>query len=760
MDEYIFKRSKEHYKINLDPVKEYTRQAAMYLSKKHNIGINNAQKLVQKTLKETNIRNPIVHYNFRNEVGDMEKREDKLTDYVKDILDEGQVIVPSFTSYIHPSVKKSVHADFLAINIAKRKVDKHNAFKFKQLGDNDKSLHFNTMQKVRKIFNNSLSGAYASKSTILYNPSAHYTLTSITRSVASIGNSVTESVIAGNKQFKNPDVTLNYIVAVISNIRKNTIEFTLNKFHLHIPTPEEVMEMILYSTKWYWQDPDREKTILEFLKTLQGFELAAVMYVNDLWHLKKYNENFIKSMFLDISKKENTGSYDYLADLNNTPEGVTNLVHHICMDEIKGKNINYKELKELIDLEKTFLESDVYKNGEISNFRDYLIDIKHGIVYSNNKVDDKNFVKIYNDVDRPEKLLKTLASTAKHVTEALYKYKLLFRTFFTTDIMPTGISYIKDMMRDSIVLSDTDSTCGSYDKWVEWYFGEVKFSSEAVALSATAMTINTQVIDHNLKLFAKNMNIEQDSVELLKMKNEFFWPVFTATNVSKHYFADTLIQEGNVFSKPELELKGVHLIASAADQSVVKQIHNMLIEINNEITKGNKISLNKYLTFVANIERDIYKKIQAGDISVYRKDKIKEKGSYKESPTKSPYLNHIMWEDVFSKKYGSPGEPTYMTIKIPTIIKSKKKLREFVESIQDEEIKTKMQTFVTKYKREMMGTFRPPLTVVGGSGIPEEIVDFVDYKRIITDTLNAAYTGLEGVGAYRKPGRLFSEMGY
>lgn len=760
MDEYIFKRSNEHYKINLDPIKEYTRQAATYISKKHGIGLKRAQELVHDTLKKSKINNPTVEYNYRNEVGDIEKKEDKLTDYIKEIIDEGQVIVPSFTSYIHPSVKKSIHADFLAINIAKRKEDKHKAFKYKQLGDTDKSLHFNTMQKVRKIFNNSLSGAYASKSTILYNPSAHYTLTSITRSVASIGNSVTESVIAGNKQFKDPDVTLNYIVSIITNIKKSTIEFVLNKFSLHIPTPEEVMDMILYSTKWYWQDPDKEKYILEFLQKLEGYELAAVMYVNDLWHLKKYNENFVKDMFFEISKKHTKGSDNYLQDLNTAPEGVTNLVHHICIEEIKGKNINYRELQELIDLEKKFKESEEFKSGKIKTFKDYLIDIKHAIVYSNNKVDDKNFNKIYNDETNPERILSTLAATSKYVTLTLYKYKLLFRAFFTTDIMPTGIAYIKDMMRDSIVLSDTDSTCGSYDKWVEWYFGEIKFSNEAIALSATAMTINTQVIDHNLKLFAKNMNIQQDLVELLKMKNEFFWPVFTATNVSKHYFADTLIQEGNVFNESELELKGVHLIASATDQSVVKRIHNMITEIDKTITSGKKISLNHYLTFVADIEREILTKIKKGDVSIYRKDKIKEKGSYKEGPTKSPYLNHTLWEDVFSKKYGSPGEPTYMVIKIPTIIKSKKVLREFIDSIKDPEIKENMQTFVNRYKREAMGTFRPPLSIVGGSGIPEEIVDFIDYKRIITDSLNVAYTALEGVGAYRKPGRIFSEMGY
>jgi len=760
----IFKRSPSEYNINLNPVEEYIRQATKYLSGKHGITSEHANTLVKEILttqkREGKITNPVVKYNCRNDRGDMEVKEDHLTNYLEGVVQAGEVLVPSGTSYIHPSKKKSIHADFLAINIAKRSSDKKKAFSYKQLGDTSKSLYYNTLQKVRKIFNNSLSGAYASKSTILYNPSAHYTLTSITRSVASIGNAVTESVIAGNKQFRNSDITLNYVVAIVTNIKKNTVTNTIHKYSLYIPTPQEVLDMIKYSSRWYWSDVNWDKDMLQYLSTLEGYELAAIMYVNDLWHMKKYNNDFVKKLLYNMSRRCEHGSTNYLSDLNNAAEGINNLTHHICMNDIKGKNINYKELQELIDLEGKFLISKEYRDGTVKTFKEYLIHIKHKIIYSGGKVDDKNFNKLHNKDTNPEKLLCVLASTTKHVMKILYKYRLLFRCFFTTDIMPPGVSYIKDMMRDSIVLSDTDSTCGSYDKWVEWYFGHIKFTAEAIALSAAAMTINTQVIDHHLKIFARNMNVDADRVELLKMKNEFFWTVFTATNVSKHYFANTLSQEGNIFDKPELELKGVHLIASAMDQSIVDRVHKMLTDINEHVSNGNKIKLHSYVTQIADMERSILKSIKSGDISIYRKDKIKDKKSYKDIPTKSPYLNHILWHEVFEGKYGSPGEPTYMVIKIPTIIKSKKRLREFVDSIEDEDVKSKLSDFIKKYKREAMGTFRPPLSIVSGSGIPEEIIKFIDSKRIVTDSLNIAYTAFEALGFYRKPGRIYSEMGY
>ena len=57
------------------------------------------------------------------------------------------------------------------------------------------------------------------------------------------------------------------------------------------------------------------------------------------------------------------------------------------------------------------------------------------------------------------------------------------------------------MLRDSIVLSDTDSTCGSYDKWVNWYYGEDVFHAESIGIAGAIMTINNQIMDHFIKVF-------------------------------------------------------------------------------------------------------------------------------------------------------------------------------------------------------------------------------------------------------------------
>ncbi len=707
--EHIFLDAYENYEQYRFSMADYVKQASTYLAETNEISVESAAALVKEILKESKeLRNPIVKYRTKLDNGDMVETTDTLTDYIKMMRENNHILAPSYTAYVHPTVVNSTHSSFLSVNVNLRKSDKKAAFKAEQAGDTEKAIYYTVMQKTRKIDNNSLSGAYASASTILYNPSAHYTLTSITRCVASIGNAITESIVAGNKQFDSIDTVHNYIAAILSNINMFLVSKVVTDYNLHCPTANEVLEMILASSRYYWKDVVEEEKILQILSKLKPVHRAAIMYVNDMHHLRMHNETFVREMLTDISKKVTSGSTDNLADLNSSPEGVLNLVHHICAYDIRDA-----ELKEL------------------------------------------NYEKM---VGTP--LLNTLASTARNINLAMEKYKIIFKTFFSTNVMPINIAYIKDMLRNVIVLSDTDSTCGSYDKWVEWYYGNVKFSEEAIGLAATVMTINVMAIDHNIRMFTKNMNIPADKTDLIKMKNEYFWPTFTAANVSKHYFADTLIQEMNVFKNTKLELKGVHLIASFIDQNIVKFGHDMIKKINETVKNGELIDMHSYVSAVADIERQMEETIRSGNIDIYIRDKIKEEKSYKLEAAKSPYLHHILWTTVFADKYGNAGEPTYGVIKVPTKLSSKRLLDEYIQSIEDPNIRSKMQSFITTYNKDKLGTFRPPASIVGQSGLPKEIIDAIDIKRIILDNCNLLYTVLESIGFYRKPSKLISEMGY
>lgn len=694
---YTFKNPTIEYAVNMNPVNTYMQHMRTYVSKKFNLDIETTNRLIREAVKSNKPKDPKVVFNRKKENGDMERVEDTLKSYLKDVIDGGHIIVPSFTVYNHPSERKSLHAEFLFINVKKRSEDKHKSFEYKQQGNKPMEDYYSTMQKIRKIFNNAVSGAYGSKGSILSNPSGHYTLTSITRSVASIGNMTTESMIAGNKYFRNAEVTINYIVALVNRTNSRTVRYTIDKYNIHVPTANEVMDMILFSTKWYWENKPKENIIFDFIKTLNDEERCMVMYCNDLWHFKQYNDKVMREIIESLGMIS-VESVDNHADLvKKAPEGILNLALCICSDLLKGKKFDVGKMQGTEEL-------------------------------------------------------NTVASTIQKIMLGMDKYWLFFRTFYTTDIMPTSVAYIRDMLRDAIVLSDTDSTCGSYDKWLEWYYGEPTFNAEAVGIANAIMTINTQVMDHHIKILAANMNIDKSMYETLKMKNEFYWSVFIATNVSKHYYAYTEIQEGNTFKESELELKGVHLIASSIKIEIKKLIHQIMKDLLNAIKNKDTISLKTYIEKTIEIELGILNGIKSGNISYFKRIPIKGAKSYKQGPEQSPFQFHLLWERIFADKYGSLGEPPYTFVKVPLVMYNKAKLNEFVENIQDTDIKLK---FKELFERKNLGTYttiRIPMDIVTRKGIPDEILDYVNTSNIIEDSLYALYMLLETLGFYRKPG--------
>lgn len=704
MDNYIFKKENKEYSRTIQPIKDYIEQMSYYVSKKHGIPIERAVTIVKDAIKKKGMKIPKVHYQHKDDQGDIVEDDIDLITYINDAKKNNEIIVPSFTTYIHPSKNKSIHSEFIAINVKKRSKHKKMAFKAKQEGDMIGYAFNNVLQKTMKIFNNSLSGAYGDKSTVVYNPSAHYTLTSITRCVASIGNAITESVVAGNKHLRDSEITYSYITSIVSKLNRNSIELAISKFNLYIPTVDDIMNsLIIPNISPYWRDPVVEDNIRTYISKLEDYEKVALLYTNDLWTMKDYNQDLIRKLLKDISTPYVglTEDTKYLTDFDDAIEILSKIINS---KYIKGMSIDYSKLQ-------------------------------------------------------GTELLSRLASTAKNIIDVLDSYRLLFRTFLVTDILPISIAYLRDMLRSVIILSDTDSTCGAYDQWVKWYYGDIVFTDESISIAASVMTINSQLVDHGLKVLANNMNIAEDAVELIKMKNEFFWPVFTVANVNKHYYASTSIQEGNVFPKPELELKGVHFLASNVDKTVVKEIHGMLEEVNQTVSNNGKLSLRSYCKRIADLERSIIDRVKKGDTTIFKKDKIKSKEAYKASEAQSPYFHHLLWNDVFSDSYGEIQEPPYDVIKIPTIVNSKKKLDEWIAGLEPN-FGEKLRIFLAKHDKTSLGTIRPPVSIVATCGLPEEIIPIIDLHRIVEDNMLAGYYFLETLGIYKKDGLLISEMGY
>lgn len=707
-DNGIFLKELSDYTNDLNPVKQYVEQSVSYVTKELNIDDTLARILIKEVITEDeNVVDPIVTYNYRKDNGDVEVRTTKLLEYIADNKRNNYITAPSLTTYEQPSKEKSLHAEFLEKNISLRSKFKKEAFRNYQDGDMSMFNRNNNTQMSLKVLNNALSGSYASASTVLFNPSAHYTLTSITRTATSITNAITESIVSGNKYFSDPDTVLNYILSVITNVDYTLLDKVYREYNLAIPTTVDIINALKKSSDLYWEDEVfYSMEVASLLSKLSHLEKIAVMYTNDLYHMRKLNDGLWRDIITGLSRYIPDGVEDPVGFMGSLPEYITNMVHHICHTDIRGMKVNYKDMK-----------------------------------------------------DTPE--IKALAASSKGVIDAIAKYGDIFKAFLRSGATPINVGYTKDMLREQTIVSDTDSTISAYDEWVEWYYGRMVFDNDAVGVAAAVSLLVSRAVEHNLKQLTANMNVPVDNRWRITYKPEFTWHSMTPMSASKHYVGDTAIREGNVYSESINEIKGSNLILSQAPEFVQKIGKEILTSMHKDIRENRMLSAIKYLTMAADLEREIISRFKRGDIDIFKSTKIKDKDLYAKGESQSVYVYHLLWNDVFGSRYAYMDEPPYGAIKVNTIFNTDKRMRDWLDELEDIEFKESLKNFMHRHKKGKIGVFNLPYQMVAQFGIPKELYSAVDIDRVVSDSMSAIYMMLEGIiGFYRKDGMKLMDMGY
>lgn len=704
----IFLRDQSFYQRDLNPVKQYVDQSAFYIARTKGIELDIARLKIQDKIKARSFpgaRDPAVQFYERHNCEDREVTYLPLSQYLGTIGTENLTMAPTLTCYINASDTESILSGFTDENVKLRSSAKKLAAKYQAVGDTDKYRHYNGEQENKKLYNNSLSGAFSSGGSIVRNPSAHSTLTSTTRTMTSIGNASNERLITGNRHYRSADITLNNIVVLAQTANIDEIRTTLRQFNLKVPTVQETMECIKHSTKFYWQDNKQMQGIVSFVEKLTDEERASVVYTGDLFQLRRLNPAVIKTFIDDVSRKVTDQTFeDPVAVIKKTDEMFVNYVHHICLSEVRGIGKDYSLL------------TDAQRN--------------------------------------------TVAGTCKNIVKVLDHYQPLIATFFLTFNLPPSVAYIRDSIRRSVVLSDTDSTMFSCDEWVQWYFGDIRFTDEAFAVAGAVMFMATQCIAHSLAVYSANLNVERKKLFQAAMKPEFVFPIFALTSVGKHYFTYTLIKEGSVFKKPEPEIKGVWLKNSAAPKPIMKDVKDMMLKILDTPLAGEKISIQHWVTHVANVEREIRRSVLAGESTFLGRLNIKSAEAYKVAPEQSNYRHFLFWNEVFGPKYGPAPTPTYSAVKFPTTLSSKKVLQVWMSQIQDEALRQRLETYLTRTQRKDLNTLYVAQDYIEGYGVPPEIKQVIDMENLVLNHMTSHRLVLESIGFYSKMDVNVSSMGY
>lgn len=692
----VFLRKDDEYVRNINVMEGYMEQTALYLSISTGSPLDATSAWLKNEFTGEGGRfkfvSPIAEINVRDpETGDRRATTASVAKILHLAQAKQTIVSPSLTFYTPAHVKRSWLSQFIELNIERRAVVKKEMFAAKAAKNDVLAENKKHEQNSFKTLNNATSGAHSSPYTILFNKSTHSTLTSICRSATSYGNANNEKLLAGARHYWLPGIAINNILSTIAHTEFETFQTCMDAYNLHYPTVEETMECIIYSTKLYWKNEEGLNRILDLVSKLSPIQRAAFVYIGDLYHLRKHN-----------------------------PEVVRNWLSSMIVPT--NEPIAESEVKEV--------ESKL--NGDLTAL---VAMLRPDIVGAR----DVYTVKC----NEPENY-RVLLSTGKTVIDACEDYKLLIREIMNTRNVPASIARMPEVIRRVSLVSDTDSTMATVQRWCEWYCGKM-YGPTADNIADVMVYIATQNIAHMMASMSTQIGVEKKYLHKYSMKNEFKFSSFALTNKAKHYFSLITSREGQLYDHAELEVKGVALRTSNIPPVIMSEFRSTIYDLSTAISKGENIEIVPLLNRVATLENEVISSVASGSYKYLKTGTVKDKSSYTK-PESSSYMYYEWWEETFAGKYGSSGVPSYRVVKVSVNLNNKTLIKRWLAGMKDRELAARLQAWHIKYPKRTYTQLLLPESVVANGGIPKEILDIVDYRNIAFASVEPYYHVLECFG--------------
>lgn len=673
---------------------------------KHNTQLSETE-IKEKLKKYINqhAKIPYVKYMIKNRNGDFVQEQCKLTTFLDRYKNE--IITPNGNVYEVSTGKKSFLVQTIEDKLKERKSAKKKMLEAAAKGDKLNEQRYNFMQASIKIGINSLIGAMGSSYNLFYDKSGFNAVTSLARSLIAHAYTATELLLGGNISVYSKEDFINHLIICKKHCKpESDIQYVVNKFNLYQPTVNDVFKYIHQHFKAYDQNFYVQTTfmddVLNILKSCKQHELTFIYYYMNMKLIFLKNEHYFKQWLHDT---------------------------YALIDTVPDNDKTIDDLKELDD--DIVIMLTVIFNKQLNGLKPYELKMK------NKEFGDK-FVKVgYEIQNRINDLWD------------------VFRVFCITDIHIPKINAKKEMFRNTVIVSDTDSVIFTTKNWVEWYVGTVEhIEDKSFYISSFVIYCLTKVIEHILEKYSLSYGTLDEYKNRMSMKNEFLYPTLILYDIKKTYAGIVMIKEGIVLPKLKPDIKGQNLRSSLVCETSIEFIRNFIINDILVSSINNKINAVELINKVVKFENEIKTKLQQGDPTYLKMLSIKNKTEYKD-PLVSAYFYYMFYCEVFEEVY---GKILSIPTKTPAVLVVKPE-KSYFEWLKKNYIKTynKMMKFLDKYNRF------PKLVPVNPDApiIPLELRPVIDTREIIYNNLRPIYITLERLNinvGFEKKKILFSDI--
>lgn len=688
----------EDYTRDINVMGSYVDQQTFFLCKMSGKPEAEVKPWLINELKEGRfqIQDPTVKYLSRENTRDRVRSQTNLSEYLSNVTKNNLLMAPTFTVYVPATVKESLYSKYINNKKAERNHHKGLMFKAIMEGDEDTAKAENNNQQSRKIAINALSGAALMPYSISYTASLHPTLTSVCRISTSYSNANNEKFMGGNRTYYTEKGTLDNITLLAMSADRATIMGVLDKYGLKVPTVEEALECIRYSTDLYWSRFRPMTNIENFLKTLDAHELANVVYNGDMYHMARLNPEQLTAFIMDFVQYE--------------PVPIENPEHWL-EDMADQHTVAYVSL----------LCSRFIIGRQLSKIK-------------------KNEYEVY----------KLVGDMCRYTFEMLTKYSDFISTFLRPDYLTPEVYDVEQTVRRVVITSDTDSTIFTTQWWTHFVTGSYNFDLLSYNVGYFMTFISSQMTVHLLSLMSRNLGLKGETMTMVSMKSEYYFPAYVITPSAKHYYAFKSAREGNVFLENELEVKGVGLRNSKIPSEVMDPFTDHLANTLNHIIDKGELILKDVIAEPLRMERMVRDSLESGSTEYLMKSQLKTADSYAKGEDAANYQYHVIWEEVFAPKYGAAADLPYTAVKVSAKLGNKTVISAWLDGMEDRDLAMRMTAYLTRMGKTSIGTFNIPAMLFTDKPIPVELLKILDTNSLISGIMGPWYLYLESMGFYFK----------
>ena len=580
------------------------------------------------------------------------------------------IITPYGPTYVSTTIRKAFTSEYIEDNQKERKVVKHDMFLADARGDIATVRTKDLKQKNIKIGINALSGVMLSnvsfRSAINYNA-----ITSTARFCIMTAYAAVELSLSSNYYFYSEDKAINWIINLLRIYPGDErISTCVANHSLDVPSSETVY--FAYAEQVHKYSPlCKNENIRHLIFSLSPNQLTFIFYAMNMRRIFQTNEHF-KSFFesiIDIDQYPTTN--EEVPKITKLPDDLIQMLSVIVLSDDVGKLT-------LVD-----------------------IDNEHPAIAK----------KIYDAYLFIERRFGNLAD--------------LFSTFISIGVLPSDIINHKNMIRETVLLSDTDSILFTSVNWIKWYFGRIILNDRSMRLNAVLVTLVSKFLDHIFAYISASMNIDLDNMRVFAIKNEFMYDIFLRTPISKHYAGYVRYQEGVRKDPYKFDLKGKNFKGSDLSKETTKYVKWFIKYIFDTYLENYQLNPDDLIMKTIAFEQRIKHSILDGHVVFLSPKPINLKQNYKK-PESSNYIYYELWQAVFAEKYGDLNLPQKTKeLPITTVSHKKNNTIDVIKTI-DPDIHKRFVDFMSRYPKKEISRVLIPMDME----IPAELRDIADYRKV------------------------------